>query len=83
LLKTLETVKPGYTLINEKVQLLRKGQEVSLNGLTDAEISLMREKFDDYIMYIWLHLGDTRFNRHGYRTATDILCKTLKLNRRN
>lgn len=41
----------------------------------------MEEKIDDYVMYIWMTLGDTRYNRSGYRNAVDTLTNKI-LNRR-
>lgn len=41
--------------------------------LTNDDAEVIKRNFDNYLMYIWLHLGDTKFNRAGYREATDIL----------
>lgn len=79
MLASFETIQPGFSLINEKIQQIREGKDFCVSDLHQKDIQIMREKFQDYLMYIWLHLGDTRFNRQGYRKATDILCNELKI----
>ena len=69
-------IGPGFTTIHKYVQSLRGGVN-NLCDMTSQEKVLIEESFDDYIMYIWLHLGDTLFNRNGYRNATDILSKKI------
>jgi len=60
-----------FGLINEIVQQLRSGENVDLGSYTDRQITSIKKHYDNYLMYIWLSLGDTRFNRCGYRNATD------------
>ena len=36
------------------------------------ERKIMCHSYNDYLLYIWMNLGDTNFNRLGYRKATDI-----------
>ena len=71
---------PGISLTHKIVKKIMRFQddqnqkEIQLN--TD-DLKIIAENFDDYLMYIWMHLGDTRFNREGYREATDILQKKI------
>ena len=37
---------------------------------TSEELKTIQEVFFEYMMYIWLDLGDTRCNREGYTTAS-------------
>ena len=37
---------------------------------TSEELQTIQEVFFEYLMYIWLDLGDTRCNREGYTTAS-------------
>lgn len=74
----------GTALIHRLVTkvLENPGAENIFDGICENELQIIKTNFDDYIMYIWMHLGDTRFNRSGYRTATDILNKKLSTIRR-
>ena len=73
--------KPGMSVISSIIQRLRSGEEVDVSKLPPTEIKLINSLYDDYLMNIWMHLGDTRFNRLGYRNATDYLSRELqKLN---
>lgn len=60
----------GFGEIHKTVQSLISDKNYDLDAVDLASI---KRNFDNYLMYIWLHLGDTRFNREGYREATDIL----------
>lgn len=68
---------PGFTILNEKVQKSISGQKIDLSDCDSSDLEAMKQNYDDFIMYIWMFLGDTRFNRLGYRTATDELSKKL------
>ena len=37
----------------------------------------MLSVFDDYILAVWMSMGDTAFNRSGYRKVTDDLFEHL------
>ena len=37
---------------------------------TPKELKTIQEVFFEYMMYIWLDLGDTRCNREGYTSAS-------------
>jgi len=34
--------------------------------------------YDDFLFSLWMSMGDTAFNRLGYRNATDDLLEQLK-----
>ena len=44
--------------------------EFNDSQFTSLELETIQEVFFDYLMYIWLSLGDTRCNREGYTTAS-------------
>ena len=46
-------------------------------GLSQDDIKGMHAVFDDYLFSVWINLGDTAFNRLGYRNATDDLLEHL------
>lgn len=69
--------KPGICLVSELVEKTRTTHDCDLSCYTETEINLIKTLYDDYLMYIWLHLGDTRFMRRGYQNATSIVEKTL------
>ena len=60
----------GLGEIHATVQSLIRDKNYDLES---TDLGVIERNFDNYLMYIWLHLGDTRFNREGYREATDIL----------
>ena len=60
---------------------LIEDKNVNLGDLT-AETELGLEAvIDDYILEKFLSIGDTAFNRDGYRKATDKIIEHLKLSR--
>lgn len=73
-------IEPGFVLIHSAVTDLMKSKD-SVKQYSEKEIKVMEEKIDDYVMYIWMTLGDTRYNRSGYRNAVDTLTNKI-LNRR-
>ena len=74
-------IKPGFTLMNSKIKSFIDDHVMDLSDCDSRDISDMKKNYDDFLMYIWMILGDTRFNRLGYRNATDELSKQLfKLN---
>jgi hypothetical protein len=71
--------RPGMSVISSVIQRLRKGETVDLSVFPTKEIDMIRSLYDDYLMNIWFHLGDTNFNRLGYRNATDHLSRELQI----
>lgn len=71
--------RPGMSVISSVIQRLRKGEAVDITAFPEKEIDMMRSLYDDYLMNIWFHLGDTNFNRLGYRNATDHLSRELQI----
>ena len=73
-------VKPGFTLIHKHIKNLIKNPIQKNLILSKSEIKVMKENLDDYLMYIWTHLGDTRYNRSGYRSAFETLTYQINKN---
>jgi len=70
---------PGIGLVSQLIQNARAGKKINLSLYSRDEIEIIRHAQRDYIMHIWSILGDTQFNRQGYRQATDLLERQLKL----
>jgi hypothetical protein len=64
-------------LIETEVEERRAGRISQVRFLKD-EIDGIIAYFDDYLFSLWLSLGDTAFNRLGYRNATDDFLEHLK-----
>ena len=75
----LHQLPPGISLTHKVTTeiMSEKKEAEAINNLSHEEKDLIKKNFDDYMMYIWMHLGDTRFNRSGYRKATDILSNKI------
>ena len=68
---------PGISLVSQLVQNSRAGKKINLELYSRAQIEIIRHASSNYIIHIWTLLGDTQFNRQGYRQATDLLEKKL------
>ena len=75
----MQFYSPGIGLVSDLVQTHRAGKKINLNLYSRGEIEIIRHASSDYILHIWTHIGDTHFNRHGYRQATDSIEKQLNL----
>ena len=73
-------IEPGFVLIHKTISEIMETKNTDIQ-CSQKEIKVMKEKIDDYVMYIWMILGDTRYNRRGYRSAVDTLTNKI-LNRR-
>ena len=74
----INSYTPGFSLVSNLLETARKTNACSLDEYTDQEIELTKSLFDEYIMYIWLHLGDTRFMKRGYQSAVNVVEETFK-----
>ena len=72
---------PGFLLLDDLIKKLSQGKSVDFEKYSLEERKKMCRIYDDYLLYIWVNLGDTNFNRAGYRKATDIFEKAF-LNRK-
>ena len=71
----------GFTLLDDLIKKLSQGKSVDFEKYSPEERKKMCQAYDDYLLYIWIDLGDTNFNRLGYRKATDIFERVF-LNRK-
>ena len=62
----------GFGLLDNLIENLCQGKDVDFRKYSLEERKIMCHSYDDYLLYIWMNLGDTNFNRLGYRQATDI-----------
>ena len=60
------------------VEEIRAGKEARISDMTVDTRAGMLAVFDDYLFSKWLLIGDTAFNRQGYRNATDRIIESLK-----
>ncbi len=68
---------PGISLVSELVQNARAGKKINLKLYSRSQIEIIRHATSDYVLHIWTFLGDTRYNRQGYRQAIELLEKQL------
>ena len=73
-------VTPGFCLIHSNIKKLMAGQNPLDLKISHKEASVIKKKLDDYLMYIWALMGDTRYNRSGYRAAFESLEKLINKN---
>ena len=73
-------IKPGHSLVHSKVKQLIKNPDCHLLKINPTEGLVIKKTLDDYLMYIWLSLGDTRYNKSGYRNAFESLSHYINKN---
>lgn len=74
-MNAFKNYQPGLSLVHRYVKTLMHTDNSCLPE--DKEINILKRNLDDYVMYIWMQLGDTRYNRSGYRNAVDKLTQLL------
>ena len=79
-MKNCKTITPGFCFIHSNIKKIMSGQSPLGLKLTCREADLIKKKLDDYLMYIWALMGDTRYNRSGYRAAFESLEKLINKN---
>jgi len=60
------------------VEDIRLGNKAIISDMSPDTRMGMLSVFDDYLFSTWLSIGDTAFNREGYRNATDKISDELK-----
>tara|TARA_B100000424_G_C22630804_1_gene349632 strand:+ start:148 stop:375 length:228 start_codon:yes stop_codon:yes gene_type:complete len=73
-------IRPGHSLVHSKVKQLMKNPDCHLLKIEAAEGAVIKKTLDDYLMYIWMFLGDTRYNKSGYRKAFENLSHYINKN---
>jgi len=73
-------VTPGYGLIHFHLKKIMSGKSPDDLHLSQKEIKIIKRKLDAYLMYIWTLMGDTRYNRSGYRNAFESLEQHINKN---
>ena len=76
----MTAIKPGYSLVHSKVKQLMNNPDCRMLEINSSEGMVIKKTLDDYLMYIWLSLGDTRYNRSGYRNAFEALEQHINKN---
>ena len=71
---------PDYYLkrLERIVEVRRETQNYEKPLVSHDTAKGMVHVFDDYLLSLWMRIGDTAFNRMGYRNATDDLLEQLK-----
>jgi len=65
-------------LLSNIVEDKLEREKRDLPRLTEDTTAGILSVFDDYLFSVWLNLGDTAFNKLGYRKVTDDLLEQLK-----
>ena len=73
----MESYSSSFGLLDSLIENLCQGKDVDFTKYTAEERKIMCHSYNDYLLYIWMNLGDTNFNRLGYRQATDIFEKAF------
>ena len=79
-MKNTSPIRPGFSLIHGHVKILMKNHPKKDLSLCDKEVKIISETLDDYLMYIWMQMGDTRYNNSGYRSAIETLSQHINSN---
>jgi hypothetical protein len=64
--------------LSNLVERHRSNQSLALEGLSEATQSGLINVFSEYLYSTWMDLGDTAFNRQGYRSSTDFIFEHLQ-----
>lgn len=73
-------ITPGFCLIHTNIKKISSGHDPFSLKISNKEADVIKKKLDDYLMYIWTLMGDTRYNRSGYRAAFETLEKLINKN---
>jgi hypothetical protein len=60
----------GWGVAHDAMVKTIESQRFPKEKFSSQEKKILKEVFSDYLMYIWMVLGDTRCNREGYTTAS-------------
>jgi len=60
----------GWGIAHDAMVKTIKHQRFPEEKFSLRERKILKDVFSDYLMYIWMVLGDTRCNREGYTTAS-------------
>ncbi len=66
-------------VLSKHVEDVREGKDINLSEASKDTILGMKAVLDDYLFSLWMSMGDTAFNRSGYRNATDLVIEHLKI----
>jgi hypothetical protein len=64
--------------LEEHVRNYRGDENYCLPQMSRQDALGLMESFNDFLFSLWISVGDTAFNRQGYRHATDDLLEQLK-----
>jgi len=64
--------------LDSLIEAHRAGQEIDLERLSQESVVGLLNVFDEYLYTTWMHMGDTTFNRTGYRNSTDFVLEHLR-----
>jgi hypothetical protein len=71
--------KTYYTeQLEEFMRLRLNDKNYCIPSISKQTASLMLSVFNDFLFSLWICLGDTKFNKLGYRNASDDLFEQLR-----
>jgi len=73
--------EPGWGIAHYAMVKTIEHQRFPEEQFTLRELGILKEVFSDYLMYIWMLLGDTKCNRKGYTTASVMIDEYIKNNK--
>jgi len=65
--------KSGWGLVHEAFESTRLTGKFDKEKYSNSQKRTMEKIFPEYLMYIWLQVGDTRCNRDGYTQASVVM----------
>ena len=67
-----------FKRLTQLVEKRIENRDYKIVMMTPDTASGIIEIFDEYLFSLWINIGDTSFNRLGYRNVTDDLLEQLK-----
>ena len=65
--------QPGWALAQDAMEQTIANNMFQASNFSAVQLERIQKVFSDYLMYIWLVMGDTRCNREGYTNASILI----------
>lgn len=65
--------QPGWALAQDAMEQTIKNKKFQASSFSTKQLEIIQKVFSDYLMYIWLIMGDTRCNVEGYTNASILI----------
>jgi hypothetical protein len=66
----IQHYEAGWCIAHEALEKTIQQGSFPKESFSDRELKIIQEVFSEYILYIWLILGDTRCNKQGITAAS-------------